>query len=235
MNWLYFLFAVSVFLALFIGLPMLALKGWRSIWAKKVRNSYEQMFQDVLNLREKYPMKSHWWNVFYVIWALYLLLFLIPDSVWLNVGVSLPDKANIPKFVLTEMGYTKFPVSVFIFFMAAPVFFVISLVCFFCAITPRRYAKVYFFMREKHRGWLILQTIFMIMSVTVVPWVLWTYPDIYLTPTSGRAIRALNPFESKLKFFIFFSSGITTFFPLMVSLLCLKFAFFLDSLTNKEV
>ena len=170
---------------------------------------------------KKFPKEaSQTSRMIYVISALYLLLFLVPDSVWLNIGVRLPHEANIPNFVLAAMSFSKFPVSVFIFFAAAPFVFTISLVTFLRMCMTAGHKKVYFLLREKYiemgrwKYMLIIPIAFMIFL-----WLAWAHPDSAFDPSRDKLSR---PLEYKLGFFCFFGGCIVLVYPYLITCLCLE-------------
>jgi hypothetical protein len=191
-------------------------------------------FEESMMLRRKYYRKKSWHNAIYVIWALHLALFLVPDSAWLNMGVSLPDDAYIPDIVLIMMGYVKFPVSVFIFFATAPLFFVASLTYFSlivmsCDVAILRAAKKY---SESRRG--KYNMVFLVVFLISLPLIVWLYPDGIFHPSDGLYMRQLKPYENKLKFFFLFGGIITIAIPAVISIVCVDIRVRLTSFINKE-
>jgi hypothetical protein len=58
--------------------------------------------------------------------AVYFIIFLIPDSLWISHGIVLPEERDLPDFIWTIIRKTPFPVSVYVFWSMLPFFVVLS-------------------------------------------------------------------------------------------------------------
>jgi len=143
-------------------------------------------------------------RVIYAIGAFYFLIFLVPDAVWLGMGVSVPDAAYIPNFVLQSMANTTFPVSVFIFFALAPLFFVITLtIMLIDHMSPGGYEFFLYkrkIMKEKRRWNFVLFGI--VVMVMTLLFVVWKHPDMLTSPPRTLLLTLLNRHQNKLLFFL---------------------------------
>jgi|GEM_PF-6810529 len=164
------------------------------------------------------------------IFALYFLVFLVPDSVWISMGVTLPDEANISATVLMIMQHTSFPVSVYVFFKLAPFFFMLSFLYILIVAMSSGYKGFLRWRKEQ-----VEKNFILVAGVFILAWplLIWINPSEFLTPTSSL-ISSL-PYRNKLLFGLLGSAGIVLLLPAAIVVICLDIRFRLTHLTNKEI
>jgi len=197
-------------------------------WSMEV----DQMRQELAHSQHRFDTRGFKY-AFTAFFVSYFLILFIPDSAWLNMGINLPDAANIPDFASRIIGYSSFPVSSFIFIVVTPFYFIIMLSFFLISVIHPCGYESFLLNRKKQieKGTWNSVPVFCIIFSIIYPWLVWNVPSL-LDPSNSTFFKYFNVYQNKLAFFAFFGCTFGLLVPFLISTLCAEIRF---RLTNKEI
>jgi hypothetical protein len=168
--------------------------------------------------------------------AIYFVVFMIPDLIWINIGIGFPEQRDIPSFVWTIIRKTSFPVSAYVFWVVTPFFvvlcFCILVVWFWPSMaSPNNSKEFQLFLkiresRPKNRGKSIIFGCFVLFLAfyTMV---------LDPTPETNPIFISLKPFQNKLSFFLLYGGG-AFLLPALILLPVGELRYFIFRLTHRR-
>jgi hypothetical protein len=171
--------------------------------------------------------------------AVYFIIFLIPDSLWISHGIVLPEETDLPDFIWTIIRKTPFPVSVYVFWSMLPFFvalsFSILIMAGWPALTSNESKEFKSFLAHKERKqnannkegkYIILGCFVMCIACYTM------YMDP--TPETNPVFKNLKLFQNKFSFFLFYGGGPICAIPIFILAFILECRYFFFRLTHRR-
>jgi hypothetical protein len=170
-------------------------------------------------LRNEYKETSVWARRLDVFWgwvyAIYFLIFMIPESFWVGRGVELVG-VDMYDFVAVMVKKSSFPLSVYIFWLVAPFFMIIaSVVCVARLWTSYEFER---FLLRTNDGKQMFKLCFLGFSICIG-----AVPLLSYWGEGTILYKTLQPFHNKLPFFLIFGGCVTAGIPAVFSLTVTEF------------
>jgi hypothetical protein len=195
----------------------------------------EEAFQEIEEGRRKStPEDRRRGRRFTWVFFLYFLFFMIPDSAWINMGIRIPENSHLPASILKMIELSPFPVSMFMFWLSAPFFMILALgIAYYVTMSipwPSPEYERYAALREKKiKAGKWNSGLACALGLVIGFW--WIVFDSNMIDPSLTFVKAWNPFQYKLPFYLFFGMGITVLMPIIASIFINECRFYIFSMT----
>ena len=160
------------------------------------------------------------------------LLFMIPDPIWLRIGVIIPEKNDLSAFIWRMIELSDFPVSVYVFCKTAPFFIVLACVlsCYLAISSQlERFALIRKRQVERKQWGFVITCCFLFI---LFPLFIVRYPN--LIDSSSLVLKTLKPFQNKLSFSLFIIGYTTLVVPGALLLLVTNCRLFFNQRCKKK-
>jgi hypothetical protein len=160
--------------------------------------SREQLLKDLQkNYKNSTPKTKRMWRCVGMLLCVYACVFFIPDFAWIQIGIHIPNLDKYPKIMQTTVSLAKFPVSVYVFWIMIPFFFVINTLLIAFAILNedqyRKYLVLKYKMHKKNKYLIYGPIGFILLTIFF-----WYHP--HLLGPNGPVSKNFDIYNSKICF-----------------------------------